>query len=238
MEAATKLVACGVKHFRIIDPDVLQDHNLSAMAPTPRSAVGQPKALVLANQLKRFNPNCRVSISTRHAHKPKGLDFLRQPCDLFVSCVDNDAARMATAIVARQSLTPHLDIATSIQRVSKELQFTGDTRLFLPGQGCLRCVEGESITQDTIDEVHFQGRYLSNQSPLHWNGQRAGSLPTLNAMTAGAGIQIWLDFISGTLREAFWQRIFWLPGRGIEPHAVAMLGGSNCRLCSEAMWVL
>ena len=50
-ESATRFAGLGVERFRIIDQDILEEHNLIGMAPTPRDEVGKPKAAVLANQL-------------------------------------------------------------------------------------------------------------------------------------------------------------------------------------------
>ena len=57
---------------------------------------------------------------------------------------DSDMARLAANLLAKETLAPQLEIATSVLDKREDRQVLADVRLFQPGmgQGCPACVGG------------------------------------------------------------------------------------------------
>ena len=64
-----------------------------------------------------------------------------QACDVLLTCVDHDGARLAAMAVATLFCKPLLDIATGVHGNNGQRQMGADVRLVFPGQ-CLLCCCG------------------------------------------------------------------------------------------------
>jgi molybdopterin/thiamine biosynthesis adenylyltransferase len=98
---ADLLARLGLRSLTLIDADGVEEHNLAEMALVTSADCGRPKAVALADHLRRaLAPESPVlipvvaSITAPEAYRA-ALD-----CDVLVCCPDNDAARLATALVA------------------------------------------------------------------------------------------------------------------------------------------
>ena len=230
--AAQYVASLGVRHLRLLDPDELRMENLDAMPCIPTALIGRPKTEAVAKLLRAFRPDLRLSLSAADAMSPDGCEFLAQRSDLLISCVDNDAARLAVARTATRTITVHLDVATSVQR-DPETLIRGDARLLLPGHGCVVCVGGMADLQAAMYELDAPPGSLPLRPPQAWHEERAGSLLTINVMTVSAGVQMWLDLIAGTLRNSFWQRLRWHPGGAMQVDGAAVDRATDCEFCGR-----
>ena len=113
---ASALARLGVRRLTLVDPDVVEMSTFGENADGLRpSDVSRSKAAALADALQRANPHVTVdsvvaSVSTLHA-----LIALR-PCDVLITCVDSDEARLAVAILAALYARVHLDVGTGVHR--------------------------------------------------------------------------------------------------------------------------
>ena len=105
------LVRCGVTSLTIIDPDFLDRTNLPRQLFFPHD-LGQPKGTRLAKNLQPHSTNgARLTgIAMRFED---AVDAYTLPCDLLVVGVDNNPARLAGAIFARQRRIPAVYVALS-----------------------------------------------------------------------------------------------------------------------------
>jgi hypothetical protein len=234
---AFQLAGLGIGRLRIVDPDFLGWENLDAMPGLTVRDIGVNKAKALAKRLHQFQPDLAISMLDKQIKDQATSVFLRQRSDVLITAVDNDTARLAAAVIARQTMTMHLDVATSIQRNENGTQsFAGDARLFLPGagEGCVACVGGLENLDETIHELNAPPGSLRRQSQRVWNEERAGSLVTINAITVGAALHIWLDVLSGRTSSSFWQRLAWSNVQGLVSHAGNVRGATDCRFCGRS----
>ena len=132
---ALELAALGVERLRIIDPDPLRIENLDGMPGIRQRDVGRPKVQALSVLLHRFRPDMALTLLPSSATDDAASRLMQRRCDLLVTCVDDDTPRLAAAIIARRTLTPHLDVGTSVQRGEHGTSITGDVRLLLPWEG-------------------------------------------------------------------------------------------------------
>ena len=225
---AFHLAALGIRHLALIDPDTLQMHNLDAMPMANPNMIGQRKAELLGNRLSEFRPNMSCSIVNKDIRNVSARRLLEQRYDLYVTCVDDDLPRLAVRHVSNRTFTPHLDIAASVQSGS----ITADARLIVPPDGgCLVCVGGLDGLEALESDLVAPPGMLQRRPRPGWRQQRAGSLITINSMVVGAGVQIWLDLLSGKIKTSFWQRLSWETASGLRAEGAEVTGDADCRYC-------
>lgn len=228
-----QLALLGVGALTIVDRDVLQTENLDATVGVNVSQVGLPKARAIAESLCRLRDDLSVTCLVKSASHRDVLEAARTT-DLIVSCVDNDAPRLAAAKIARQLLRPHLDIGTGItQQPDGTRMIAGDARLLMPGDGCVCCVGGLRNRSDAEFELRSPPNALRREKPVAWNQERMGSLITINSMAVSTGVQLWLDLLSGSLPGSTWHRIRWVEGKGLESQASPVGASAVCDLCNR-----
>lgn len=231
---ASLLAALGVAHLRLIDGDMLEAHNQVGAVGLDVADIGRGKVEAVAKSISRSRPELPLVCCHQSLLAPELMnDLRRRPVDLIVTCVDDDAARLAAWLLAHSLLVPHLDIASAVLPGLTSRQLLGDARLFAPGvaQGCPVCVGGVANLEDTLYALNAPPGALRRGEPTRWNDQRAGSLVTLNATVVGAALQLWLDYLAGHCPTSAWQRIQWVPGAGLQCQQAAVASATDCRMC-------
>lgn len=225
---ALNLARLGVEQLTLVDPDLVEEHNLGEMEGVFDSDIGLPKAVALARHLRIVNRAGAVRTIAEEASHADCVAAARE-CDLVVSCVDNDSARLAAAILATIFCVPHLDVGTGVFLSDGARLAGADVRLISPGDGCLLEWGGLAQRDEAI-------RILSGLqvAPMaDWQLERMGSLRSLNEMAVGLAVQMLLDFVSGTLIGSCWQRLEFSPlGRASITHP-APTRDPECRLCAS-----
>lgn len=233
--AAQYFSALGVARLRLCDPDRVGEENLDGMPGVSRIALREYKIHAVADMLLLQRPDLSVTCCEHSILEPEAAGLFSGRSDLIVTCVDDDAARVAAAVYARRMLVPHLDLAASVQPgEGDERQIFGDARLFLPGQGCALCVPPPSPEERErlLYKLVAPRGSLERGEPHDWHEERSGSLITMNAMVVSAGITAWLDLLAGRLRTSLWQRIDWLAGTGLQVRSSAVgADRDSCRFC-------
>ncbi len=228
---AFKMAELGVGRIRLIDGDVLEDHNRTRMAPLDASFIGQPKVRGAISALERYRPELQLSGLDRQVHTAAGIQFLSERSDLLITCVDNDLPRLVVAEVARRSLMMHLDIGTRVSRDGQALTMAADARLLVPTSGCVSCIGGVEMTEDMEREKRFPERYLPETLAARWDQERDGSLPTINGVIVGAAAQLWLRFLAGQLKGSHWLRMLESADGQWQVDSGAVAGDSGCPIC-------
>jgi hypothetical protein len=232
-QMAWQLAALGVRHLRLIDPDVLEARNLNAAPGLLASDAGRSKVRALAERLIAFRPDLLVTALEASATETSAVDLMRQPADLLITCCDSDAPRLAAALVARDTLKVHLDVGTQIEREGDERRMFGDVRLLLPSEGCIRCVGGLVDREQTFYELAAPVGTLHRGVQLSWQTQRAGSLLQWNAIAIGCAVESWCQLLSGDVRGSLWQRLNWPPGAGLSVQSAIVSSADDCWLCQQ-----
>ena len=223
------LAGLGIGRLRLIDADVLQPENLDAMPGLTVNDIGLSKAESLAIRLTAFRPDLSVTYIEKPVTSVEAAPLLHRPCDLLVSTVDNDAARLSVSLLAKQTLTPHLDIGTLVRREERGTSLYADIRLLLPGM-CVSCVGGLADPEAAFYELNAPDDSLQRGKPVEWSQERSGSLLHLNTMACSMGIELWLRLLRGEI-GAWWQRVAWEAGSPIEVTGTALAENPECDLC-------
>jgi hypothetical protein len=207
---AEHVAAYGVTGLTLIDPDVLEPHNLGEMAGHLDASLGVAKAAAITERLRRSGLVSEVKAVMAPVQSLDALFALKE-ADLVISCPDNLAARMATAGVAALYLKPVLDLGTGVLRGATGRELGLDVRWLPPGR-CVNCI----------------GLPRASGEP-----RRLGSLRSLNTWAVGLGFTILEQFVAGTLVQPLW-----LQG-DVSAEGIPRLGRMNavpsrfCRLCAQ-----
>lgn len=236
-EIARQLVAAGLRHLSILDPDRLEVPNLDAMPFARPREVGCEKSLVLGRSLLANQPGMTVRAGLASVTSGRGIRLLdSMRADAVVAWVDNPAARMALGWRCHQNgLFPLIDLGTNIRR-DPERNMTADIRLFAGrGQGCTGCVPMMDPAQRAaaLDEIAAPDGALRRGIPVAWNASRAGSALHLNSLVAATAVELLAGYVAGTVTGSTWIRIRW-PGGGVPAFDQALVGADPaCPLCSQ-----
>lgn len=234
--AAVTLARLGVNRIILIDPDRLESHNLPEMEGVREADLGRPKVNILCEYLKDYCSASFAPLQVTPCPMPiVPAHRLALRADVLLCCVDNDAGRLACAILAALYHKVLLDIGTGIvsdESSPKEaLRIGADIRLILPGQGCLRCLGSIPHYQEVVRELSG----LSEPTSQPWWVERMGSMRTLNSTAVHLGLQLLCDLLAGRLSHSRWLQLQYNQ-RG-EPdlaHSDRSEPDPSCPLCSRA----
>jgi len=193
------VVACarglGFQEITLVDHDVLEESNLNRFQGATVADVGKPKVEVVAEATKRFDPHIKVNPVPARVEAPAAHEALLH-ADFIINCLDDDGARLEVQILAASHLKPLLDLGAGIileegARTVREMG--GQAVLYFPGGPCLLCqgLDPTAIVSAEIREVQRAAGYIQGTD------QTPPSVVTLNAVTAGIGLQLAINYLTG-----------------------------------------
>jgi hypothetical protein len=180
---AAALARNGVRGLVLVDPDRVEGHNLGEADGWTEADVGAFKAEALARRLGAECPWVRAEAVAAPVEGWAALHALKG-CDLLVCAADREGARRAAGMLAARYHLPLLEAGTGVFADPGGGRRLGlEVGLFLPGQGCRACLEGEAAG--------------AQEGELPWWADRLGSLRSLNLVAAGLALLV----LEGLVRE-------------------------------------
>ncbi len=223
----------GIDRLMVVDPDLVESHNLGEMSGVDESDLGVPKAQAVASRLRASSDRLDATIVLNSITDSRALRAV-QSCDVLFGCVDHDGARLASSILAALFLKPYIDIASGVHGAARDRRMGADVRLVLPGR-CLLCMGGLANPGGARDALASAERERSLSMARDWRAERAGSLRSLNQLAASVAARLWEDFIVERVSESTWARIEIDPAGRIDvsyprPAPIPL----SCPVCREA----
>ena len=129
--ASIYLALAGVGTIGIVDFDVVDLTNLQRQMLHLNDDVGRRKVVSAEETLKAYNPDVRVNPHEAALTSDNAMEIMAD-YDVIVNGADNFPARYLINDAAYLSNKPLVDGSILI--------FDGQTTVFLPGQGCYRCL--------------------------------------------------------------------------------------------------
>ena len=129
--SAVYLALAGVGTIGIVDFDVVDLSNLQRQILHHTADVGRPKLESARDNLQAYNPDVNVVLHEVRLESDNAMDIIGQ-YDLVVNGADNFATRYLVNDACYLLGKPLVDGSILI--------FDGQTTVFLPGQGCYRCL--------------------------------------------------------------------------------------------------
>jgi adenylyltransferase/sulfurtransferase len=147
--AAVYLAATGVGRVGIVDDDTVEKSNLHRQTIYSEDDVGNPKAFLAAERLRKVNPHVTVTPHQVRLDSSNALDVLGG-YDVVVDCTDNFPARYL--INDACVLLGKPDVYASIFR------FDGQASVFHALEGpCYRCLFPEPPPPETVQDCDVAG---------------------------------------------------------------------------------
>ena len=180
-EIIKNLALAGVGNLIIIDPDIIESHNLTRSVPFRPSDVGRAKAEVAAEGAKQLDPSITVRWFNASVQDTLGLGVF-QEVDVVLGGVDNIQTRRDLNRSCMLADTPFIDGGL--------FYLDGDVRTFLPPfPVCFDC----TLTQEERDEGWRRWSCLG----LAGNRDSASgpTAPTVASMIGGLQAQLALKHL-------------------------------------------
>ncbi|WP_424356826.1 HesA/MoeB/ThiF family protein [Methanocella sp. MCL-LM] len=222
----------GVKKFILVDPDTIEESNLSRLPYAGSTDVGKKKVKVAAAHLKKVNKN--EEITTFPGPVSEFKDKLKS-CTVIFGCVDNDLARLTLNEISLRYFIPLIDTGTEIFVANGNIEeMGGQVRLVVPAvTGCLEC--GGLIDRDEAainllgrEELNIMARagYVrgTNMTP-------APAVMTLNSIVASMAVQEFADMMTERSRPEYSYLIYNARSPGIDQ--LSLTRSETCPLCGE-----
>ncbi len=129
--SAVYLALAGVGTIGIVDFDVVDLSNLQRQILHHTSDVGRPKLQSARDNIHAYNPDVNVVMHEARLESDNAIDIIGQ-YDLVVNGADNFATRYLVNDACYLLGKPLVDGSILI--------FDGQATVFMPGQGCYRCL--------------------------------------------------------------------------------------------------
>jgi ThiF family len=139
---AEQLVRLGVRHFHLVDPDVLTESNVTRVYGSTPADVGTAKVEVLARHLQVIAPDTIVTTDASMITL-RGAALGLIGSDVIFGCTDDNAGRLVLSRLSTYLLTPVIDcgvLLSSDSGIDGLLSgIDGRVTTLVPGAGCLIC---------------------------------------------------------------------------------------------------
>lgn len=232
---AAMLAAYQPRSLTLIDPDRVEPGNLDGLVGAGHADATESATSKVAALSRWLHQTVPGSITRIH---PLAQSVLGQDaqaalacCDVLVSAVDNDAARLSASVASSIGHHIHLDVGSGIQRTTDGYTLGADVRLILPGeQRCLCCLGGFARP----DDLAALNRPLRTDQG-DWQENKAGSLTSFSHLVAGLAIRLLEDLAAGHIQHSTWLRVLQMPN-AIFP-TIRQLDAPtdpNCPVCNLA----
>jgi adenylyltransferase/sulfurtransferase len=129
--SAVYLALAGVGTIGIVDFDVVELSNLQRQILHHTSDVGRPKVQSAKDNILAYNPGVKVVLHETRLESDNAMEIISQ-YDLVINGADNFATRYLVNDACYLLNKPLVDGSILI--------FDGQSTVFLPGQGCYRCL--------------------------------------------------------------------------------------------------
>lgn len=137
-----QLAYLGVRNFRLIDPDSVEETNLNRTVGVYPWDVGLPKTSMAERLIQQVAIGEEVDVNTIEAHlQSEAAIRSLLNADIIVGCIDNDGARQLLNELSRAGHIPYVDVATGIETADGSLDQMGGRSAFVQPDGpCLHCM--------------------------------------------------------------------------------------------------
>jgi molybdopterin/thiamine biosynthesis adenylyltransferase len=194
-----QLAHLGIGRLMLIDPDIVEESNLSRLLGATAEDVGRSKVEVLAAAATQVRPSLSID---RVAASILDMDVTSLACsDVIVCCTDTHGARALLTELAAQYLVPLVELGIEVQSAGNGSRAGGGVRVIRPGGPCLHCVgiiDPALVRQDFLTDA--QRRAEAKRGYLRDATDPAPSVVSLNGVVASLAVVEVLDQLLGLFR--------------------------------------
>lgn len=125
------LTLAGVGTIGVVDFDTVDLSNLQRQVLHQHADIGRPKVMSAIETLKSYNPDVTVVPHEEPLVSSNAMDIIKE-YDIIINGADNFATRYLVNDAAYLNNKPLVD--------GSILLFDGQSTVYIPGQGCYRCL--------------------------------------------------------------------------------------------------
>ena len=204
--SAIYLALAGVGTVGIVDFDVVELSNLQRQVLHHTGDVGRPKVQSAIDNIKSYNPDVNVVVHETRLESDNAMEIIDQ-YDLVINGADNFATRYLVNDACYLLNKPLVDGSILI--------FDGQATVFLPGEGCYRCL--------------FPSPPPPGMVP---NCAEAGVLGALTGLVGSIQATEALKYFLG-IGESLSSRLLLVDALSMTFREVRLKKNPNCPLCGE-----
>ena len=204
--SAIYLALAGVGTVGIVDFDVVELSNLQRQVLHHTADVGRPKVQSAIDNIKSYNPDVNVVVHETRLESDNAMEIIDQ-YDLVINGADNFATRYLVNDACYLQNKPLVDGSILI--------FDGQATVFLPGEGCYRCL--------------FPSPPPPGMVP---NCAEAGVLGALTGLVGSIQATDALKYFLG-IGESLSSRLLLVDALSMTFREVRLKKNPNCPLCGE-----
>ena len=204
--SAIYLALAGVGTVGIVDFDVVELSNLQRQVLHHTADVGRPKVQSAIDNIKSYNPDVNVVVHETRLESDNAMEIIDQ-YDLVINGADNFAPRYLVNDACYLQNKPLVDGSILI--------FDGQATVFLPGEGCYRCL--------------FPSPPPPGMVP---NCAEAGVLGALTGVVGSIQATEALKYFLG-IGESLSSRLLLVDALSMTFREVRLKKNPNCPLCGE-----
>ena len=204
--SAIYLSLAGVGTVGIVDFDVVELSNLQRQVLHHTADVGRPKVQSAYDNIKAYNPDVNVVLHETRLDSSNAMEIISQ-YDLVINGADNFATRYLVNDACYLLNKPLMDGSILI--------FDGQATVFLPGQGCYRCLFPEPPPPGMVP-----------------NCAEAGVLGALTGLVGSIQATEALKYFLG-IGESLSSRLLLIDALSMTFREVRLKRNPNCPLCGD-----
>jgi len=195
-----QLVHLGVSKFVLVDPDFVEESNLSRIVGSKLKDAKErrPKVEVMRRLGKEINPDVQIALVRDSVYNLSAALKLRD-VDVIFCCTDNLTSRMVLNRMAFQYLIPFIDMGVDIQcsEQGKIRTAGGRVMVILPDGPCLECLGllNAETTQREIEQIE-SGKEI-RYSYISGEVVHAPSVIAFNGVVASLAVSEFLNLLTG-----------------------------------------
>ena len=205
--AAVYLALAGVGTLGIVDFDVVDVSNLQRQVLHHTNDIGRPKTTSAKEAIKEYNPDTNVVLHEAWLTSENAMEIIGQ-YDIVVNGADNFPSRYLINDACYLARKPLVDGSILI--------FDGQATVFMPGQGCYRCL--------------FPSPPPPGMVP---NCAEAGVLGALTGLVGSIQAVETLKLILG-IGETLASRLLLIDGLSMDFRQVRIPRNPGCPLCGDS----
>lgn len=153
-----QLARLGVGDLLIVDPDVIEDTNLTRLYGSRPTTVGEHKAIALAGHVRSIAPLVQargiIGRTTEHSVATALIDR-----DVIFGCSDDNAGRLVLSRLSSYYLIPTIDCGVLLSsRAGNLLGIDGRVTVMAPGYPCLVCRNRIDLARAAAEQLNPEER--------------------------------------------------------------------------------
>lgn len=193
-----QLARLGVGDLLIVDPDVIEDTNLTRVYGSSPATVGHPKATSLAQHVGTIAPHVTVrSIVGRTTDRPVAAALTDR--DVVFGCSDDNAGRLVLSRLSSYYLIPVIDCGVLLSSQNGTLLgIDGRVTILSPGYPCLICRNRIDMARAAAEQLNpEERRQRQDEGYAPELGRVEPAVVTFTTLVAGLAVAELLERLAG-----------------------------------------